>query len=361
MRNINQEYALVNRGKNFRFQAQYRAQSLDSQTKTIDFPGYAAFGDSTWRSPVTDFYNLRIENLDWDFTRQNMTAGFQWDVLPHLTWKLDYGGEYWNRKFRDVNRNNEHSIRARLDFADNHSGGEKKGGAGKAAPPGGDKTDGAHQDVEPKPVTSIRLKADYRYSGRHAQFYNTQPLTFCPSNLLPNVPPNDPLSQCPPPLGGSPASSPQAAWVVRSDTPMKQGLPIEFNLLRRFDETDRTRQDSSLSLELLRGARMNFSASTRYLADEHDKNFYGRLFNKLFFVDAQFSYAFENGNHFFASYSREANRFKYRDLAHLLQTPTAVPANVIVQGTLAQFPIANTWERTSRSSLDSFEFGINSA
>jgi len=66
MRNINQEYALVNRRKNFRLQAQYRSQSMDSQTKTIVFPGYAAFGDSTWRSAATDFYNLPIENLDWD-------------------------------------------------------------------------------------------------------------------------------------------------------------------------------------------------------------------------------------------------------------------------------------------------------
>jgi len=28
--------------------------------------GHAAFGDSTWRAPRTDFYNLPIENLDWD-------------------------------------------------------------------------------------------------------------------------------------------------------------------------------------------------------------------------------------------------------------------------------------------------------
>src|SRR3989442_12277998 len=82
MRDINQEYALVNRSKNFRFQAQYRSQSLDNQTPSIRFPGYAAFGDSTWRAPRTDFYNLPIENLDWDFRRQNVDAGFQWELLP---------------------------------------------------------------------------------------------------------------------------------------------------------------------------------------------------------------------------------------------------------------------------------------
>jgi hypothetical protein len=54
------------------------------------------------------------------------------------------------------------------------------------------------------------------------------------------------------------------------------------------------------------------------------------------------------------------NRFAYRDLAHLLPNPPA-PPGAIVQGVLAQFPTANTWERTSRNSLDSFDFGISAA
>ncbi len=358
MRNINQEYALVNRSKNFRFQAQYRSQSLDNQTPSIRFPGYAAFGDSTWRSPRTDFYNLPIENLDWDFRRQNVDAGFQWDVLPedsapvnqvggrtsaasgmrkiNLTWKLDYDWEIWNRKFRDVNRNNEHSIRNQLDFAVNLSGLEK--------------TSGATQDVGPRPVTTLRLKADYRYSNRRALAYNTQPLSHCFTG--------DPI--CPSAVGGAPAGSPQDSWVVTNQTRMNEGLGIEFNLLRRFDETGRTRHDGTLSLELLKGERTNFSASYRYLGDEYDKSFYGLLFNRSSFVDAQFTHAFENGSFFYASYSREMNRFAYRDLAHLLPNPPA-PPGAIVQGTLAQYPIANTWERTSRNSLDSFEFGINAA
>jgi hypothetical protein len=347
MRNINQEYALVNRSKNFRFQAQYRSQSLDNQTPSIRFPGYAAFGDSTWRAPRTDFYNLPIENLDWDFRRQNVDAGFQWDVLPeertpvagrtsaasrprkvNLTWKLDYDWEIWNRKFRDVNRNNEHSIKNRLDFVVNLSGVGQNSGATK--------------DVQPKPVTTLRLKADYRYSNRRALAYNTQPLTFVTN------------------FAGSPANGPTTAWVVTNSTRMNEGLGIEFNLLRRFDEADRNRHDGSFSLELLKGPNTNFSASYRYLGDEYDKNSYGLLFNRSSFVDAQFTHAFENGSFVYANYSREMNRYAYRDLAHLLPNPPA-PPGAIIQGTLAQYPIANTWERTSRNSLDSFEFGINAA
>jgi hypothetical protein len=345
MRNITQEYALVNRSlKNFRFQGQYRSQSLDNQTPTIEFPGYAAFGDSTWRAAGTDFYNLPIENLDWDFRRQNVEAGFVWDLLPefetdgrtsaasrprkyNLTWRLDYEWEGWNRKFRDVNRNNEHSIRNRVDFGVNLSGGGKNGGAS--------------QDVRPS-VTTLRLQLDFRYFNRRALVYNTQPLSFNPN------------------LAGSPPNGPTSAWEVTRTTVMSIGVPMEFNLLRRYDEGDRVRNDGSLTVELLKGPRTNFSASYRHLGDEHDKNFYGRLSNRFSFIDAQFSHAFENGSFFYANYSRETNRYAYRDLAHLLPNPPA-PPGTIVQGTLAQYPLANTWERTSRSSLDSFEFGINVA
>ena len=342
--NINQQYALVNRRKTVRFQAQYRSQSVDNRTPTIVFPGYAAFGDSTWRAARTDFFNLPIENLDWDFRRQNAEAGFEWNILTqkrlpdgriavgsglrkvNLTWKVDYEWEGWNRKFRDVNRNNEHSIRNRLDFEYNLSGGGKNG------------------DGEPSPVTTLRLKLDYTYSNRRALLYNTQPLSF-----IANFP-------------GSPVGGNTTAYVIlppsgtNPGTVFNLGVPTEFNLLRRYDQNNRTRNDGSLTLELLRGPNTNFSASYRYLGEEHDKNFYGRLFNRFSFVDAQFSHIFGNGSYFYANYSRETNRFAYRDIAHLLPAP-----NPLVQGVFAQFPIANTWERTSRSSLDSFEFGLNVA
>jgi hypothetical protein len=172
--------------------------------------------------------------------------------------------------------------------------------------------------------------------------YNTQPLTFV-SNLA-----------------GSPANGPTSAWVVTSFTVMNDGFPIEFNQLRRFDETGRIRNDGTFTLELLNGEKTNFSASYRYLGDEYDKNFYGLLYNHFGFVDAQFTRVFDNGTYFYASYSREMNRFSYRDLAHLLPNPAA-PPGAIVQGVLAQYPLANTWERTSRNNLDSFQFGINAA
>ena len=337
-RNITQEYALVNRRETFRFQARYRSQSLDNQTPTIVFPGYAAFGDSTWRAARTDFFNLPIENLDWDFRRQNAEAGFDWKILPKLTWKLDSGWEAWNRKFRDVNRNNEYSIRNRLEFEHDLSG----------------KTDSKKPADHPVTLTTLRLKLDYTYANRHARAYNTQPLTFCTSNSVP------PDTTCPIALGGAPASSPQGAWVVTRFTAFQLGVPEEFNLLRRYDENDRKRNDGTVSVELLRGPNTSFSASYRYLGDNHNKSFYGRLSNISSSFNAEFSRIFEGGTYLFANYSRDNNRYAYRDLAHLLPNPAA-PPGAIVQGTLAQYPIANTWERTSRNSLDSFEFGANIA
>ncbi len=336
MRSINQEYALVNRRENFRFQARYRSESVDNQTPQIVFPGYAAFGDSTWRAARTDFFNLPIENLDWDFRRQNAEAGFEWKILPKLTWKLDSGWEAWNRKNRDVNRNNEYSIRNRLEFEHDLSG----------------KTDVKKTAGHPVTLTTLRFKLDYTYANRHALAYNTQPLTFCTSNSVP------PDTACPIALGGAPATSPQGAWVVTRFTVFQVGVPEEFNLLRRYDENDRRRNDGTVTVELLRGPNTSFSASYRYLGDEHDKNFYGRLFNRSSSFNTEFSRIFENGTYLFVNYSRDTNRYAYRDLAHLLPNPPA-PPGTIVQGTLAQFPIANTWERTSRSSLDSLEFGVN--
>ena len=335
MRNINQEYALVNRRDNFRFLAQYRSQSVDNQSPMIVFPGYAAFGDSTWRAPRTDFYNLPVENLDWDFRRQNIDAGFEWGFRRHWTWRLDYDWEIWNRKFRDVNRNNQHSIRNRLEFEFNLSGNNN-------AAPETTKTGGATPDVQPRSGPILRLKLDHTYADRRPIAYNTQPLTFV-SNLA-----------------GSPANGPTSAWIVTSFTVMNDGFPIEFNQLRRFDETGRIRNDGTFTLEFLKDEKTNFSASYHYLGDEYDKNFYGLLYNHFSFIDAQFTRVFDNGTYFYGSYSREMNRFSYRDLAHLLPNPAA-PPGAIVQGVLAQYPLANTWERTSRNNLDSFQFGINAA
>jgi hypothetical protein len=229
-----------------------------------------------------------------------------------------------------VNRNNEHSIRNRLNFEWILAGGAKPTGAGATKP------------IEPGSRTTLGLKLDYRYANRRPVVYNTQPLTFEPN------------------LAGSPSGGPTSAWIVTRTTVMSVGVPMEFNLLRRFDQAGRTRNDGSITLEFQKGARTSLSASYRYLGDEYDKDFYGLLFNRFSFIDTQFSHTFNNGAYLYATYSREMNRFAYRDVAHLLPNPPA-PPGTIIQGTLSQYPLANTWERTSRNHLDSFEFGINIA
>src|SRR5207249_2649293 len=103
-----------------------------------------------------------------------------------------------------------------------------------------------------KTALGIQLKGDYKYSDRMASLYKTQPLSFNPA------------------FAGSPPGGPQEAWEVTGTTVMTRGVPIEFNLLRRFDEAARKRHDASGSIEMLKSERTNFSANYRYVADEYD-------------------------------------------------------------------------------------------
>src|SRR5262249_12583621 len=163
----------------------------------------------------------------------------------------------------------QHSIRNRLDFEFNLSGNKSNTAAGTTT---ATKPTGMTDALKPPDVTTLRFKLDYTYASRRALVYNTQPLTFCPSNAVAS---NPALAQCPTATGAAPANSPQSAWVVTSFTQMNDGFPIEFNLLRRFDETSRTRNDGTFTVELYKGERTNLSASYHYLGDEYDKNFYG--------------------------------------------------------------------------------------
>jgi hypothetical protein len=119
---------------------------------------------------------------------------------------------------------------------------------------------------------------------------------------------------------------------------------LEFSRLRMFDQTGRIRNDGRLSMDARIGTKATFLASYRYVREDFDKNFYGRHYNVLSFVDADFTYApFENA-YFYANYSREANRFGYRNLAKT-----------------ATFATANSWDRASNATLDTFQAGINTA
>jgi hypothetical protein len=242
---------------------------------------------------------------------------------------VDYDWEIWNRKFRDVNRNNQHSIRNRLEFEFNLSGNDASDQSVASATP---QTGGTAQAVQPKSRTILRLKLDHTYADRRAIAYNTQPLTFVSD------------------LAGSPANGPSTAWVVTSFTTMNDGFPIEFNLLRRFDETGRLRNDGTFTLELLKGEKTNFSASYRYLEMNTIRTSTDSLQSLRLSTS---THACIDNERIFMPLILERTTACLSPCA-----PGRIPASpgAIVQGTLAQYPIANTRERTSRSNL-----GFNSA
>lgn len=298
---LNQDYALASKPwKNMTFLVQFRSDKRDNQSPNIRFPAFPSFGDSGERIAV-DLYGLPLENLPSSYTRKNATATWQWDPNKKLSMELGYNWEIWTRTFRDVPRTNEHSFNGELDY---------------------------------KLMRGVALKSDYLYSRRIAGTYLTQPLNFNPV-IQGNT------------LGG---------WEATLATVFIRGIPLEFNQLRRFDEANRTRNDGGISLEITRSEKLNYSASYRYLRDDYDKRFYGLHYDVRSTLDAQVSYFPRDSMYFYANYSREQDQNGYRDLGHLINGATQD-----IRACCAQFPIANTWDRSSRIHLDMFQVGLNSA
>jgi len=317
VRTIDQDYALASRPwHNMRFLLQYRSNDVDNRTPMLRFPGLASFGDSGVRTRV-DFYGLPIENFPTSYTRQNTTADWEWEPRKDLSFEVEYDWEIWNRRFLAAPRTNEHSVRPSLHY---------------------------------KPARGVALKADYLYSHRIPTSYPTQPLTFVQT------------------LQGSPLGG----WVATPTTPFIRGVPMEFNLLRRFDDNDRVRKGGEVTLEVARSEKITYSASFRYFRDDYDKRFYGLHYDVMSSADAQVSYfpkgAGEEGDDetsqggwlentfFYAEYSRDQQQTGYRGLGHLI-----IGAQQNVNSCCAQFPIANTFDRGSRIHLDTFQFGMNTA
>ncbi|PYS49973.1 MAG: hypothetical protein DMF68_08515 [Acidobacteria bacterium] len=298
---LNQDYAVASKPwKNMRFLFQYKSNDVDNQSPRLQFPGLPSFGDSSVRTAV-DWYGLPIENFPTSYTRQNTTASWQWDPRKTLNLELEYDWEIWTRRFLETPRTNEHSIDGKLGY---------------------------------RFMQGVALKVDYMYAHRIPRNYLTQPLTFV-QNLQGS------------PLGG---------WAATPTTQFIRGVPLEFNLLRRFDDDDRVRKDGGASLEVTRSENITYSLSYRYLRDDYDKSFYGLHYDVLSTFDAQVSYFHDDNTYFYADYSRDRQQTGYRDLGHLIigavQNQTAC---------CAQFPIANTYDRASRIHLDTFQFGVNSS
>ena len=308
VRTLNGDLALASKPwHNMQFVFQYRADDMQNQSPIITFPALPNFGDGTVRTVNGDYYGLPFENYPTSYTRQNITGNWQWDPRKNFGLELEYDWEIWNRKFRDAPRTNEHSLQGRLSY-------------------------------KPQFIRGVTLKGDYLYSRRLPTFYQTQPFTFNPN------------------LGAGLTSGGGPGWEVTLATVFIRGLPLEFSMLRRFDENKRIRKDGGVSLEVARSERINYSISWRYLRDDYDKSFWGLHYGVQSTVDAQLNYFARENTFFYANYSREQDQTGYRNMGHLI-----IGAIPNVRACCAQYPTANSWDRSSRIHLDMFQAGFNTA
>jgi MtrB/PioB family decaheme-associated outer membrane protein len=94
----------------------YRYYDYHNSTPVLEFPGYAAYNESYWRTNIvtvpgtTPAVAVPIENEPVSFLKQNAMAEVVWKIADLVTWKMDYGWEGWDRTHRNVATSNEHSV-----------------------------------------------------------------------------------------------------------------------------------------------------------------------------------------------------------------------------------------------------------
>ncbi|MEW6206922.1 MAG: MtrB/PioB family decaheme-associated outer membrane protein [Acidobacteriota bacterium] len=124
----------------------YRYYDYDNLTPVIEWPGYAAFNESFWRTFIVSLPTLPaptpvpIENEPNSFLKQTATSEVVWTIAKPVTWKIEYEFEAWNRAHRQLGRSNEHSIGTTLSL---------------------------------KPIDHVSAKINYRYSDRLPGFYDS--------------------------------------------------------------------------------------------------------------------------------------------------------------------------------------------
>ncbi|MBI5418939.1 MAG: MtrB/PioB family decaheme-associated outer membrane protein [Deltaproteobacteria bacterium] len=93
----------------------YRYYDYDNKSDEILFPGYAAFGESNWRTVRND-KNAPVMNEPLGFTRRNVELGLDYHVAKSLTLLLEAGWEGWDREKLRIDGTDEYSIRGGVTY-----------------------------------------------------------------------------------------------------------------------------------------------------------------------------------------------------------------------------------------------------
>ncbi|MDI1243451.1 MAG: MtrB/PioB family decaheme-associated outer membrane protein [bacterium] len=138
-----QEYVIASRPwKSWAFNARFRRFDNEVKTEPILFPGYAAYGESYWRSNIA---GVLIENDPKSFARSNVITEAAWEINKVFRLKLEYGWEGWERHHRQAERTNEHSFSTQLTI---------------------------------KPTAQFTSRVNYKYSDRTPEFYDPGVLEY---------------------------------------------------------------------------------------------------------------------------------------------------------------------------------------
>lgn len=138
-----QEYVIASQPwKSWTFNARFRRYDNEVKTAQILFPGYAAYGESYWRSNIA---GVLIESEAKSFAKSNFGAEAIWDINKALSWKFEYDWEGWERHHRQAARTNEHSFSTQLKF---------------------------------KPVSQFSSRIGYKYFDRKPEFYDPGVLEY---------------------------------------------------------------------------------------------------------------------------------------------------------------------------------------
>ena len=121
--------------------ARYRYYDYDNKSDNIDFGGYAAFGDSFWRTEkndVTGGQDALVRNEALSFTRQNAEVAVDFHVLKPLTVAVEGFWEGWDREQLRIDGTTELGVGGGFIY---------------------------------RPVKTAKLKGNYRYAHRTVDGY----------------------------------------------------------------------------------------------------------------------------------------------------------------------------------------------
>jgi MtrB/PioB family decaheme-associated outer membrane protein len=117
VRTITNDYVFTSRPfSSITTTVRYRNYDYSNRTPELEFPGYAAFGESFWRTAIG---TEPIESFPMGFFKQKGSAEVGWRPGKAFRFQGDYYWEGWNRRFREVRRTNEHAVGGRMTLEPN--------------------------------------------------------------------------------------------------------------------------------------------------------------------------------------------------------------------------------------------------